>query len=257
VAGNHNPIWDSRARHTLRPLLATPRIALRATDAWANPGPALGHACPVGSNVPTNFFDNNTLRNDSNGSINLFPSGHPYNCTVGSNQLIWDGTNHLTVNGTFYFDGNLSMSGNTAIVYSGEGTIYFTGSLSFSGTTSLCGITNCTTQWDTGHNVLVLVAGCRNSTNGTMSGCVSISGNNTLQIGIYSNNDYSISGTAVNMGPVIATSGTFSGNATQMIPFATLPSGAPTNTVTETETSTSTVTTTFDGNPQPATNWNG
>jgi hypothetical protein len=90
-----------------------------------------------------------------------------------------------------------------------------------------------------------------------MSGCVSISGNNTLQVGIYSNNDYSIAGTAVNMGPVIATSGTFSGNATQMIPFATLPSGAPTDTVTVTETSTSTVTTTFDGNPQPATNWNG
>jgi Tfp pilus assembly protein PilX len=258
--GQHSPIWVNApgVGHTLTPTLTKPTIDLPTTYNTVNPGPALGHACPVGSNVPTSFFDNNTTLNDSDGNINLFPSGHPYDCKVGSNEIKWDGVNKLTVNGTFYFDGNLAMSGNSKIVYSGEGTLYFTGTMSFSGTTSLCGIRNCTTQWDTTKNVLVLVAGCQNSAGGTISsGCVSISGTNTLQVGIYSNTDYSISGTAVNMGPVIATNGSFSGNATQMIPFATLPSGAPTLTTTTTVTQTDTTTTTVDGNPESPSKWNG
>ena len=260
--GLHDPIWVNvpGVGHTLTPTLTKPTINLPATYASSNPGPALGHACQAGSNVPANFFDNDTTLNDSNGNVysKIFPSGQSYDCKVGSNEIKWDGVNKLTVNGTFYFDGSLSMSGNANIVYKGEGTLYFTSSMSFSGTTSLCGITNCTTQWDTGKNVLVLVAGCRNSSGGTISsGCVSISGTNTLQVGIYSNTDYSISGTAMNMGPVIATTGSFSGNATQMIPFATLPSGAPALTETTTTTQTDTTTTTYDGNPETPSKWNG
>jgi Tfp pilus assembly protein PilX len=260
--GSHNPIWVNvpGVGHTLTPTLTKPTISLPTTYANANPGPALGHACQAGSNVPANFFDNDTTLNNSNGNVysKIFPSGQSYDCKVGSNEIKWDGVNKLFVSGTFYFDGSLSMTGNNNIVYTGEGTLYFTSTMSFAGTTSLCGIVNCTTQWDTGHNVLVLVAGCQNSSGGSISsGCVSITGTNKLQVGIYSNTDYSIAGTAVNMGPVIATNGSFSGNATQMIPFATLPAGAPAMTTTTTLTETDTTTTTYDGNPETPSKWNG
>ena len=255
--GSHSPIWVNvpGVGNTLTPSLTKPSIDLASNYNNTNPGPATGHSCQVGSNVPTNFFDNNTTLNDSNGNVNLFPSGVSYDCKAGSNEIKWDGTKNLLVNGVFYFDGNLSLSGSTNIVYTGEGTIYFTGTISQSGTTQLCGIASCTTLWDTTKNVLILVAGCRNSTGGTISNCVSLSGNSKLQAGIYSNNDYSISGSAVNMGPVIASVGTFSGSASQFVPLSSVPSSAPAGSTTS--TTTVTTTTTVDGNPGAPSNWNG
>jgi hypothetical protein len=87
------------------------------------------------------------------------------------------------------------------------------------------------------------------------SGCVSISGNTVLQTGIYSATDYSISGNAVNQGPVIANTGSFSGNASQFIPLQSVPNGAPVDT--QTVTTTTEVTTTSDGTPAAPSNWNG
>jgi hypothetical protein len=255
--GSHSPIWVNLpgVGHTLTPGLTKPTIDLAAAYRAANPGPALNQGCPNGSNVPNNFFDNDHTLNDSDGNINLFPSGVSYDCKAGSNEIKWNGTNTLLVSGAFYFDGNLSLSGNQSIVYSGEGTLYFTGTIGQSGTTKLCGITACTTQWDTTKNVLILVAGCQNATGGTVTSCVTLSGNTTLQAGIYSNNDYSISGSAVNMGPVISSSGTFSGNASQFVPLGSVPTSAPSVSVTTTQTVTTT--TTVDGNPSAPSNWNG
>jgi Tfp pilus assembly protein PilX len=256
--GSHTPIWVNvpGVGHVLSPVLTKPPIDLQGTYASSNPGPATGHDCPAGSSVPSNFFDNNHTLNDSDGTINLFPSGQPYDCVVGSNEIKWDGASKLTVNGSFYFDGNLSITGNQSIVYSGLGSLYFTGTIGVSGNATFCGITNCTTLWDTSHNALILVAGCQNSSGATItSGCVSLSGNNVLQTGIYSVSDYTISGNAVNMGPVIADSASFSGNVNQMIPFTATVPNEPGNTTTTTVTTTTTITT--DGNPQAPTNWNG
>jgi Tfp pilus assembly protein PilX len=255
--GSHDPIWVNvpGVGNTLTPTIAKPTVDLAGSYASANPGPT--NPCPTGSNVPANFFDNDAALNRSDGSANLFPSGKPYDCKVGSNELRWDGAGNLYVDGTFYFDGDLTMNAGTHVVYSGKGTIYFTGTIALSGNANLCGVSGCSAAgWQPDTNALVLVAGCRSSSGGTIaSGCVSISGGFVLQAGIYSNTDYSISGTAVNMGPVVASSGSFSGNVTQMIPFRDPPAGAPANTTTTTVTTTTTTTT--DGNPSSPGNWSG
>ena len=264
--GSHAPIWVNvpGVGHTLTPVLTMPTVNLPNEYASVNPGPAAGHACQAGSNVPANFFDNNTTLNLSDGSINLFPSGQPYDCKVGSNELKWDGTSKLTVNGAFYFDGNFSFTGNQQIVYSGKGTLFFTGTISQSGTTQLCGIAACAGTWDTATNVLVLVAGCwANSTGSSLvtTNCVSLSGSAKLQAGIYTSSGYTVSGTALNMGPVLAQTASLTGNVSQMLPIHNLPVDAPLNSTTTTSTTTATtttmVTTTSDGSPQAPSSWNG
>jgi Tfp pilus assembly protein PilX len=258
--GSHTPIWVNvpGVGHTLTPVLTKPPVDLAGNYANDNPGPATGHDCQAGSAVPTSFFDNDHVLNKSNGTINLFPAGKPYDCLVGSNEIKWNGSNTLLVNGAFYFDGSMSLSGATAITYTGRGTLYFTGTISQSGSTSLCGIAACTGQWNPNTNAIVLVAGCWSNTTGTVlvtSGCVSISGSAKLQTGIYSVTDIGLSGSAVNMGPMISNSLTISGSVGQMLPFHTVPPGAPVNSTTTTVTTSTT--TTSDGTPQAPTNWNG
>ncbi|MBV8258621.1 MAG: hypothetical protein JO073_12465 [Actinobacteria bacterium] len=257
--GSHSPIWVNvpGVGHTLTPNVTKPVVNLPATYSGSNPGPL--YACQAGSNVPASFFDNNTSLDDSDGTINLFPSGHPYDCHVGSNEIKWDGVKNLLVNGSFYFDGNFSLSGNTNVVYSGLGTLFFTGTLSFSGNTSVCGVSTCTAAgWQPNTNALVMVAGCQNSSGHLItSGCVSVTGNVTTQIGFYSTTDFTTSGNPTNMGPIVTTSASFSGNVSQMLPFHNPPTSAPANTTTTQVTTTTTVTTTTDGAPGTPQGWSG
>jgi hypothetical protein len=248
--GAHGPIYVNSpgVGHTLTPTLTMPTIDLPGNYASTNPGPASGHSCPGGSGVPSAFFDGDTTLNNSVAAVNLFPAGQPYDCTVGSNEIKWDGLSHLTVNGTFYFDGSLSMAGNTKIVYSGRGTIYLTGAISMSGNSELCGIANCTSQWNPETNTLVLVAGCWANSTGSLlvaSGCLNLTGTTKLQTGTYVTTDYTISGNAENMGPVLTNTASLTGNVTQMIPLHTLPPGAPSDTKT------------VQPPPLPTINWNG
>jgi Tfp pilus assembly protein PilX len=248
--GFHSPIWVNvpGVGHTLSPVLTKPPVYLQANyDA---------QQAQTWTGCPANFFDNDTTRNTSDGSINLFPAGQPYDCTSGTNEIKWDGVNKLTANGVFYFDGNESITTGTKILYSGKATFYFNGTFSQSGSSQLCGITNCTGNWDPSTNVLVIVAGCMDSTGSEItSGCVSVSGSAKLQAGLYSVTDYAISGTAMDMGPIITSSADFSGTISQMLPFHDLPPNAPSNTDTITSTTQTVVTT--DGNPGSAGNWSG
>jgi hypothetical protein len=235
--GSHNPIWVNSpgVGHTLDPVVTKPTIDLAATYATTNPGPATGHACQTGSGVPSPFFDNDTTLNNSVSSVNLVPSGQSYDCIIGSNEIKWDGSSKLTVNGTFYFDGNLSLNGSQKIIYKGIGTLFFTGTVKFTSSEKFCGDKDCTAGWDTSKNVVAFVAGCwSNSTGSTLvkyattgSYCFDIAGSNNVQIPVYAVTDYHISGSATNMGPAIADTVTMQGNATTLLPLHTLPSDAP------------------------------
>ena len=245
--GSHSPIWVNApgVGHIVTPVVTKPPIDLPGNYASAAPGPL--SPCQAGSGVPTPFFDNDTTLNNSLGNVNLFPSGVAYDCKSGANELKWDGSSKLTVNGAFYFDGSLSMSGNLGVTYTGKGTIYFTGSINMSGNSYLCGIANCTTSWNPNTNVLVLVAGCwANSTGSSKTAsCVNLSGNNNLQAGTYVTTGYFQSGNATNMGPVITDSATLSGNSGVLLPIHNLPPGAPANT------------STVSLPPSPVKNWSG
>jgi Tfp pilus assembly protein PilX len=255
--GSSKPIWvfAPGVGHSLMPPNVTkPVVDLPGTYANADPGPL--NPCQAGSNVPAHFFDNDTTLNRSDGSINLFPSGHPYDCVIGSNELRWDGAGSFHVNGTFYFDGDLAPA-STHVVYTGKGTLYFTGTITGNSNTYLCGVSDCSAAgWEPATNAIVLVAGCRNSSGGTItSGCVVLNGGFTLQAGIYSNTDYNINGGAVNMGPVVTSTATFLGDMSQLIPLHDPPPGTPGDPTTTTITTTTTMTT--DGSPSSPGGWSG
>jgi hypothetical protein len=242
--GKTSPIYATSVSSALSLTPQLPALDLSSKYTAANPGPASGHGCQVGSGVPTNFFDNDTTLNHSDGTINLFP-GTNYDCVNGSNEIKWCATvnaaagctaaNTLTVNGMFFFDGNLSLSGNTDILYNGLGTIYVSGKISTSGNFSLCAVSSCNATWDTSQSELVLLAGCwSNSTGSTLYSnyCVDYSGTNVMQVGTYSTNDYHISGNSTNWGPVLAKTLTLNGNLSELVPFKVMPPGTPTNTST-------------------------
>lgn len=243
--GSHSPIYASNATTTLPVNPQMPAVNWPTAYSTANPGPGTGHACQTGSNVPNPFFDNDTTLNNSLASVNLFPATY-YDCVNGSNEIKWcpsvDSThgcstaNSLYVNGTFFFDGSLSLSGNSSIVYSGTGTLYFTGTISTSGGVHLCGIANCTGAWDTDNAAMVFVAGCwADSTGSTLvaSKCVNYGGNAVLQVATYCTTDYFIAGTATNWGPVLANTLQLNGNMSTLVPFHIMPPGTPLNTSTE------------------------
>lgn len=247
--GAHSPIYATSVSHTLDVTPQMPTINLSNVYNAANPGPATGHACQTGSGVPSPFFDSDTTLNHSLASVNLFPASN-YDCINGSNEIAWcvtpNGTTHcktantLYVSGTFFFDGNLSMSGNTDIVYSGSGSLYFSGTISTAGGITLCGIANCTSDWNPDTAGIVMVAGCWNNATGsqlvsvatTNSYCVNYGGNAILQVATYCATDYYVAGTATNWGPVLANTLTLNGNMSTLVPFHIMPPGTPLNTAT-------------------------
>lgn len=242
--GTTSPIYASSVSTALSLTPQLPPLDLPKHYAQANPGPAAGQGCQVGSGVPANFFDNDTTLNHSDGTINLFPSTD-YNCVNGSNQIQWCATanaaygctaaNTFTVKGMFFFDGDLSMNSGTDILYNGLGSIYVTGTIKTSGNFSLCAVSTCNATWDTAQSELVLLAGCwADSTGSTLAShyCVDYAGTNVMQVGTESTNDYHISGNATNWGPVLANTLTLNGNLSELVPFKVMPPGTPTNTST-------------------------
>ena len=263
--GNTSPIWVSPpgVGHTVPPI-PMPIVDWNAAYATVSTEASSATGCPAG------FFATGAS-DPATTNINLFPSGTSYDCKVGANELKWDGTSNLTITGVFYFDGSLAMSGNTHILYSGKGTIYLMGVVSMAGNAQICGIANCTANWNPSQNAIVLVAGCWSNASGSTlvsSNCVNLQGTTVLQTGTYAATDYEAAGTVTNMGPVVAATGGMAGNIGQLLPLQSLPPGTPdsytvtlTTTVstssTSTSTSTSTQTTTTPQQAQSPSSFSG
>jgi hypothetical protein len=206
-----------------------------------NPGPAAGHACGAGSTgVPANFFDNDTTRNLSNGTINLFPNAN-YDCIGTNGELKWNAASKtLTIikigssDAQFYFDGNLALSGNNKFVYQGRAQLFFTGTITLTGQAQLCGIASCSNQWDNNANQVFLFADCWKNSTGTrvniLNGdpyCMDLQGQNILQANAWVATDYHVGGNAADVGPVITNTAKIEGNPAQMIPLHNAPADLP------------------------------
>jgi Tfp pilus assembly protein PilX len=178
---------------------------------------------------PALLFDKSAhhMNNDNSANIGALMFGSTdYDCFVGSNELKWNHTTkQLTANGEFFFDGTLTPpAGIGNIVYSGEATFYFTGGVTWN-TGSLCGISGCGSNWDTSQNVLFWVADC---TGQPGTGCVSISSAGTnVQVGVYADGTYKVSGNAGNMAPVICDTFTITGGSDTLVPILKFPPGTP------------------------------
>ena len=204
------------------------------------------------SGCPANLFDNDTTLNNSDTSISsALLSSTAYDCTLGSSakpctssinvcEIKWTPSTHsLAVNGTFYFDGSLTISGT--VIYSGQASFYFTGGVGTNGSPTFCGASgtfggsNCTTSWNPDTDGIVMIAGCwSNSTGSTLTttACVGLGGGSTVQFGVYCTTQYTTAGGSSNMGPVLANSLNLGGNAQTLIPFHVFPPGTPENTTT-------------------------
>jgi Tfp pilus assembly protein PilX len=144
-----------------------------------DPGPK--HPCVVQSgSLASSAFDfapaangtgepNLSGSGSSGGAFELAPSGSDYTCIsqsaggASTGQLSWNHTTHvLTINGSIFFDSNLTISSN--VTYAGTAVIEVAGTITFNGNNlSVCAQnTSCSfTNWQgsSGHNdMLTLVS---------------------------------------------------------------------------------------------------
>ena len=116
-----------------------------------------------------NPFDNDGARNNSKGDVDLTTLAS-YDCSVTDSlgdvhRLKYDSVTHaLTVQNSWFIDGNLDIGTHHGLKYTGDGTIYFNGTVTQQGV--VCGPPStytapdvCSMQWDpTGGNKLLIVA---------------------------------------------------------------------------------------------------
>jgi Tfp pilus assembly protein PilX len=240
--GNHAPVWATHVQNSLTVSLSKPPVDFGARYSSTIPGPATGHGCGAGSTgIPAGFFDNDSVQNNSisNLATTLFGNSD-YVCkdSSGATVLSWNhSTNTMTINGSFYFDGNLTVGGSQTINYTGQGTIYITGTVAFNGSSGICGIANCTQSWNPDANGIIFIAGCWHSnSNGTTlvtyAGdgiyCIDVNTSKTVQFGSWVGTDYAMR-SGSNMGPVLADTLTLASGASSLIPFHYMPPGTPLN----------------------------
>jgi len=185
---------------------------------FAAPGPK--NPCPAGSTGAYPSFDTNDgiMNRSLPTTFNLTPVAS-YTCKIpGQGELSWDSVNRvLTVSGTVYFDGSITMttSGNQPITYTGWGSngacsqvadcqsvIYATGDISIN-SEKLCAVLNnagndCNwNTWDPNKKMLIFAS---NGTTGVTVGPSQTS----FQGGLYATNTVSTGQSAVTEGPLVS-----------------------------------------------------
>jgi hypothetical protein len=204
----------------------------------AKPGP--NAACGAGSTVGPLQFDGDTTRNTSLGTKRLLMltgssgAGNNFDCNYydgGGNlvgRLAWTfGTpGTLVIQGTVFIDGNLTFAGNDKAVYTGSGTIYVNGTVAMSNGARVCGAamvsSNCSGNWNPATNSLMLVA----VNAGSAATAFDMAGDSQFEGLAYAVGKYSAGNSAYVSGPVIADTGTLSGN-TMFKVVTDPPPGAP------------------------------
>jgi Tfp pilus assembly protein PilX len=194
---------------------------------FASPGPY--HPCAAGSSGTTPNFDadangvaggqppngmNDTYQNTV---FNLTPAAS-YTCQTGQGLLMWDATNRvLTVSGTIFFDGSITMttSGNQPITYTGTGSggactangdcqsvIYAAGDISIN-SEKLCAKLNAQANdcdwnnWDPNKKILIFAS---NGPTGVTVGPSQTS----FEGGLYATNTVATGQSAVTEGPLVS-----------------------------------------------------
>jgi hypothetical protein len=164
-------------------------------------------------------FDNDTTRNMSVGSIDLFPSSN-YDCRVYNassvevGRLAWNNaTRTLTIDGKVFLDGNLALNGGDQAQYAGFGAIFVNGTVTTNGNSTLCGPgatvngSTCNGLWDSNLGALGIVA--LNANN--VSPAWSMSGNAEYNVLAYVVGHFSETGTSKVTGPVVTDSAVVAG----------------------------------------------
>ena len=219
VPADHNPAG-----------LTKPPLELATWYRDSQPGPM--HACTSGS-FPGGF-DNDAVLNNSRGVVDLAPAA-AYDCQVRDvagtlvGRIAWSpSTRILMIAGTIFFDGDISFSQNTDVVYQGRATIYTSGTVSLSNQSKLCGVAGCGSDWNTSQNLLAFVAGGMDGPTATESTSISIGNYSTFQGALFAATDYVESNNSTVWGPIIARQVYLSNSTSNhYVPIGTLMPGMP------------------------------
>ena len=185
---------------------------------FAAPGPL--NPCPAGSTGAFPTFDtgDGLMNRSLLSTFNLTPAAS-YTCKIpGQGELSWDATNRvLTVAGTIFFDGNITMttSGNSPITYTGWGSngactqtadcqavIYASGDISIN-SEKLCAVLNAQgndcnwNAWDPNKKMIIFAS---NGVNGITAGPSQTS----FQGGLYATNTVATGQSALTEGPLVS-----------------------------------------------------
>jgi hypothetical protein len=168
----------------------------------------------VSGTVPT--FDTDTTMNNSVPTVFNLTPGASYTCKNAQGELSWNAaTNTLTVAGTIFIDGSITMStaGNTPIKYTGWGSggactnqgdcqsvIYASGDISIN-SEKLCAVisgNNCDwNNWDPNKKMLIFAS---NGPTGVTVGPSQTS----FQGGLYATNTVATGQSAITEGPLVS-----------------------------------------------------
>jgi hypothetical protein len=187
---------------------------------FASPGP--NHPCnttagsvPVSSGSYPSFDTGDGVMNQSLTTVfNLTPAAS-YSCYTSEGQLSWNAaTRTLTVVGTVFFDGSITMttSGNQPMTYTGSGScstngscqsvIYASGDISIN-SEKLCAVLNSSAtdcdwgNWDPNKKLLIFAS---NGSTGVTVGPSQTS----FQGGLYATNTVATGQSAVTEGPLVS-----------------------------------------------------
>jgi Tfp pilus assembly protein PilX len=181
----------------------------------SSPGPM--HPCTTTAGTPPTFDNDTTMNNSVPTAFNLTPTSS-YTCKNAQGQLSWDAaTRVLTVAGTIFIDGPVTMttSGNTPITYTGTGSggactnngdcqsvIYASGDITIN-SEKLCAVLNSAGNdcnwgaWDPNKKILIFAS---NGPTGITVGPSQTS----FQGGLYATNTVSTGQSAVTEGPLVS-----------------------------------------------------
>jgi Tfp pilus assembly protein PilX len=235
-----------------------PAIPAPTVDWWGNyqraaPGPFRPCYSSSGT-VPTFEVASETgsaVQSNMNADVpsvfNLTPASS-YSCTSGLGTLAWNAsTKVLTVSGTIFLDGSVSMdmswASGAVATYRGQAVLYAYGTLLVKNT-SLCvvvqgsGCDQSSGAWDPNQNVLIVAAHGNGSAGGSQG---QVSNGDSIQVvssnfqgGLYGTDAIDIGTTSQVQGPLVSPStimpgqsGSFSFPAIQLLPFSVPGSTAP------------------------------
>ena len=188
---------------------------------WANP------VCTTGSFT----FDNNSTRDKSLGSVDLFPAAS-YTCSVWNpghtayvGTLAWNKvTKVLSGSGLIFVDGDLALNSNTATSYS-AGTflsLYVDGTVQMNGTAAFCGPpsvpsggTCSTPKWNGATGAIAVTAVNALGNANPLAVGWKANGGAYYDLAAYVVGQYSTNGNSGITGPVICDTASVSGNGSQ------------------------------------------
>jgi Tfp pilus assembly protein PilV len=231
---------DTVGVNTSVPVIAAPSADVSAWYANSIPGPSLDCSSANGARSGTPpTWDNDGVRNNSVPVFEL-TAASSYTCRVGpanspTGELSWDAaTKVLTVYGTMFIDGSLTITNGTLNSYNGQATIYLSGTLYLGNNTMLCGGVSGSScdfgAWNPNTEMLTFVTGGSGGLAGTDVGIL-IANNGQFQGGLFSQYAVRFTNNSRSDGPIVGSTMIFDNNVTndQFPTITTVPVGMPGN----------------------------